>query len=495
MTSLPGQPESCWIAAAPQTRYPAYEESDQADVAIVGGGIVGLTAAYLLANSGLAVTVLEARRIGRGVTGRSTAKITCQHTLIYAHLARTLGIDKARLYAQANIAAVATIIRLAETLPIECDLERKSAYVYALRNNRRGALEREAVLARRFGIDAGVLDRAPLPFETTSALVFANQAQFNPTKYLVGLAAAVRSSGGRIFENTRVSEIKHQRNGWRCTAGRHRLHARAVISATNLPIGTPINFDQLTQPRCHIAIACHAPAGTIEGMFIAADAPSHSLRMGRDADGPLLIVLGPKFPTGHEGNVARRFDELMEWVRMNIPAAGEVAWRWVNEDYNAPGRVPFAGQLERKSPGLYVATGFGGWGISNGTAAAMLIADQIRGVSNPWSTVYAPERRVRKINNGGDSRSIVKSLDAIPAGEGAVIEAGKRKVAVWKSPAGMPHALDAACTHMGCTVTWNNADRTWDCPCHGSMFTCKGDVIHGPATEPMKKARLPATGK
>jgi pimeloyl-ACP methyl ester carboxylesterase len=137
MTLLPGKPESCWTANAPETRYPSYEDSDQADVAIIGGGIVGLTAAYLLANAGLAVTVLEARRIGRGVTGRSTAKITCQHTLIYAHLARTLGIDKARLYAQANLAAVAAIIRLAETLRIECDLERKSAYVYAVRDDRR----------------------------------------------------------------------------------------------------------------------------------------------------------------------------------------------------------------------------------------------------------------------------------------------------------------------------------------------------------------------
>lgn len=495
MRPLPGEPESCWIANAPETRYRSYEDSDHADVAIVGGGIVGLTAAYLLANSGLAVTVLEARRIGRGVTGRSTAKITCQHTLIYAHLARTLGIDKARLYAQANLAAVATIMRLAETLPIECDLERKRAYVYTVRSDRRAALEREAVLARRFGIEAGVLDRAPLPFATTGALVFANQAQFNPTKYLVGLAAAVRTSGARIFENTRVGGIKHDRDGWRCEVGRHRLHARSIISATNLPIGTPIKFDALTQPRCHIAIACRAPAGTIDGMFIAADAPSRSLRMARDAAGPLLIVLGPKFPTGHEGNVARRFEELVQWVRVNIPAAGEVAWRWANEDYDAPGRVPFAGQLERKAPGLYVATGFSGWGISNGTAAAMLIADQIRGIHNPWSAVYAPERRVRKINKGGDSRSIVKSLDAIPVGEGAVIEDGKRKIAVWKSPSGRPHALDAACTHMGCTVTWNNADRTWDCPCHGSMFTRKGDVIHGPATEPLKEASLPATNE
>jgi glycine/D-amino acid oxidase-like deaminating enzyme/nitrite reductase/ring-hydroxylating ferredoxin subunit len=491
MTSLPGQVESCWIASAPETRYPAYTNSDRADVAIVGGGIVGLTAAHLLANSGLAVTVLEARRIGHGVTGRSTAKITCQHTLIYAHLARTLGMEKARLYAHANRTAVETIMHLAETLAIDCDLERRSAYVYTLRGNRRAALEREAALARRLGIDATVLDHVSLPFATTGALEFADQAQFNPAKYLVGLAAAVRSSGGRIFENTRVTGIKHGRDGWRCEVGRQRLRARSIVCATNLPIGTPINFDELTQPRCHIAMAFRAPADTIDGMFIAADAPSHSLRMGHDADGPLLIVLGPKFPTGHEGNVARRFEDLVQWVRVNVPAAGEAAWRWVNEDYDSPERVPFAGQLERKAAGLYVATGFNGWGISNGTAAAMLIADQIRGIRNPWSAVYAPERRVRKINKGGDSRSIVRGLDAIAPGEGAVLERGSRKCAVWKSPTGTLHALDASCTHMGCTVTWNNADRTWDCPCHGSVFTCKGEIIHGPATEPLKKMPAP----
>jgi Rieske Fe-S protein len=218
--------------------------------------------------------------------------------------------------------------------------------------------------------------------------------------------------------------------------------------------------------------------------------------MGRDADGPLLIVLGPKFPTGHEGNVARRFEDLMHWVRVNVPAAGKVAWRWVNEDYESPGRVPFAGELQREAPGLYVATGFNGWGISNGTAAAMLVADQIRGIANPWSAVYAPERRVRKFNKGGDSRSMVRSVDAIAPGEGAVLECGSRKCAVWKSPAGRLHALDASCTHMGCTVTWNNADRTWDCPCHGSVFSCKGEVVHGPATEalkPLRSARTPGS--
>jgi len=226
-------------------------------------------------------------------------------------------------------------------------------------------------------------------------------------------------------------------------------------------------------------------------MHIDIDQPSHSLRMGRDADGALLVVLGPRFATGHDGTVAQRFVDLEQWVRANVPAAGDVAYRWVNEDYDSPDGIPYAGLLGRKAPQLYVATGFNGWGISNGTAAAQLIADQVLGQPNAWAPLYDPERRSRRINEGGDTQSKVSGVEGIRPGEGGVIDYGKKKIAVWKSPRGQVHAFDAACTHKGCTLTWNGALRQWDCPCHGSMFTCKGDVIHGPATDPLKPAKLP----
>jgi len=175
----------------------------------------------------------------------------------------------------------------------------------------------------------------------------------------------------------------------------------------------------------------------------------------------------------------------------HLPAAGEVAYRWVNEDYDSPDGIPYAGQLDRKAPRLYVATGFNGWGISNGTAAARLIADQVLGAANAWATLYDPQRRSRKINDGGDTKSKVSGVEGIRPGEGGVIDYGKKKIAIWKSPRGQVHAFDAACTHKGCTLTWNGALRQWDCPCHGSMFTCKGEVIHGPATDPLKPAKLP----
>jgi len=232
------------------------------------------------------------------------------------------------------------------------------------------------------------------------------------------------------------------------------------------------------------------PDGRLDGVFIDVDQPSHSLRRARDREGELLIVLGPSFTTGSDGDIASRFRKQEAWVRENVQA-GEVVWRWVNEDYDTPDRVPFAGELSRNARRMYVAGGFYGWGISNGTAAAILIADQVQEQANPWRRLYNPTRSAPKnFNAGGESRSFVDTIDEIAPGAGGVIERGDAKLAVWKDDDGNVHALSAACTHMGCTVTWNNADKTWDCPCHGSMFTKQGEVIHGPETKPREPHQL-----
>jgi len=224
-------------------------------------------------------------------------------------------------------------------------------------------------------------------------------------------------------------------------------------------------------------------------MFISIDDPTHSLRTGRDHDGPLLIALGPRFNTGQVGDVAACFRDLEQWVRDHLPV-GDTAWRWVNEDYDTDRRVPF---VSMPKEGFHLATGFNGWGISNGTAAGLLMADRIRGRANPWAPLYDPDRPYPEdFNPGGDTQSRVASIDDIAPGEGGVIERGKQKIAVWKDADGTPHALSASCTHEGCTVTWNNADRTWDCPCHGSMFEADGSVKHGPAVKPLAPVELPS---
>jgi Rieske Fe-S protein len=234
----------------------------------------------------------------------------------------------------------------------------------------------------------------------------------------------------------------------------------------------------------------------IDGMFIGVDMPTHSLRMGRDAQGPLLVALGPKFPTGHDGNVAKRFRDLEYWVRKNIPAVGAARWRWVNEDYDTQDRVPFVGAPAKTYPGYYVATGFNAWGITNGTAAGLLVADLVRGIDNPWTALYDPQRKAAKnINKGGETQSRVTSVNEIAKGEGGVIYRGKNPIAVYRPLKGRPIARSAACTHLGCSITWNNAEKNWNCPCHGSMFTAEGEVIHGPAAEALHPAKLPPAPK
>ncbi len=485
---LNGTAGSCWVGGVLTTDYPRFEGEAEADVVVVGGGIVGLTAAFALREAGKSVILLEARQIGRQVTGRSTAKITTQHGLIYRHLIDTFGMDYASAYAEANSEAADCIRSWIESLRIDCDYAPKSAYLYAMTPGWKDAMESEAEAARSLGFGARVLQSAPLPFPTNAALEFRHQAQFNPARYLAGLASALHLLGGRIFEHSRATGFDHD-GKWRVSTRRGKVSARDVVMATNLPVKSPAGYANRTQPRCHVAMAFRsAGAGTIDGMFLGLDEPTHSIRTGRDAEGPLIVVLGPHFNTGQDGNVAQRFVDLEQWAHAHLPV-GQAAWRWCNEDYDTADRVPFVGQPKSdEAPGFHVATGFNAWGITNGTAAGRMIAMQIAEGAHPWGNLYDATRGAPEdFHQSGETQSCVASVDAIAPGEGGIIERGGEKLAVWRDAQGALHALAAACTHKGCTVTWNNADKTWDCPCHGSIYEADGTVIHGPARKALER--------
>ncbi|HEX5796083.1 MAG TPA: FAD-dependent oxidoreductase, partial [Geminicoccaceae bacterium] len=294
MPEFAARAESFWAASVADdpTRYPALQGVLEVDVAIVGAGIVGLTAALLLQRAGRRVAVLEARQVGRQVTGRSTAKITSQHGLIYHTLETSFGAAGARAYGAANQAGLEQILRLAEELGIACDLERAPAYVYARSGEHLARLEQEAEAAQRLGLPARFTRECPLPFAVAGAVRFDDQAQFNPCTYLLGLAAAVQSSGGAVCEGSRVEAVEHG-EPCRVRAAQGVVTARDVIDATHMPLVSQGKFFAKAYPYAHAMVAARIdPARAPAGMFISADQPTRSVRTARRGERTWLVAVG-----------------------------------------------------------------------------------------------------------------------------------------------------------------------------------------------------------
>ena len=497
--------ESYWVASAEGTSLrPLGGAELRTNVAVVGAGIVGLTAALLLARAGRSVVVLEARRLGRQVTGGSTAKVTTQHGLIYAELAEKHGRDAAALYAESNRAALEWIAALVAERSIDCDFERRAAFVYTAEGPRVADLKREAEAATAAGLTASVVDSPPLPFPAAAALECPAQAQFHPVKYLDALAAELLERGARIFEGTRVVDVDHGRP---CTVATQqgRVLADDVIVATHMPILDRGGFFGRAFPCRHMCIAGRWPEERqLDGMFLSADRPARSFRTAPAADGERrLIAIGEAFPTA-QADEAKALAELEEFAERTLGVT-EVTHRWGNQDYYSADRVPFVGALLPGSARIRVATGFNAWGITTGTAAAMILADDILGRSQPWAALYDSTRLGLK---GGARTLLAKNVDvakswiaervrpeaeadadAIAPGHGAIARVAGTVAAAYRDDAGVLHAFDARCTHLGCQVRFNAAERSWDCHCHGSRFGVDGEVLNGPAVHALRPVR------
>jgi glycine/D-amino acid oxidase-like deaminating enzyme/nitrite reductase/ring-hydroxylating ferredoxin subunit len=488
---------SYWNATAPGASFPALSGTIEADVAIVGGGIVGVTAAAMLKDRGLSVALAEGARIGEGVTGKSTAKITSQHNIAYSVIERKFGADGARLYADANQTGLRTICELATRHRIACDLERQPAFTYTLDENEVSRIEEEVEAARRCGLPASLTRDTGLPFEVTAAMRWDDQAQFHPARYVKGLAAALAGDGCRLFENSRVTDWDPHRIA---TEG-GEVRARHVVMATHLPLGKIGYFFAENYPHMHAVIMGRADSGRVPpGMYLSVETPRHSMRGHRDATGQdWMIFTGPSFTHGDVEAEREGFREIETFARRHFGVEAE--FRWTNEDYTPMDHVPFVGRSSSSGDAYYVATGFNAWGITNGTAAAMLIADMIAGRDNPWLKLF-DATRIKPLASakefasgtaataghliGGYLSRRSHEFDSLGRGEGKVLKIDGHNVAAWRDEEGLVHACSAVCTHMGCLVGWNETDRTWDCPCHGSRFAADGKVIHGPAVMPLE---------
>jgi glycine/D-amino acid oxidase-like deaminating enzyme/nitrite reductase/ring-hydroxylating ferredoxin subunit len=497
---------SFWLETTPETDYPALTDGQSVDVAVVGAGITGVTAAVLLKRAGKTVALLDSRRIVRGATGYTTAKVTAGHGASYSKIRKGFGEDGTRTYAEANEAALERIAQFVDEDGIDCDFERKANYVYAESDEEVAQLRQEAEVERKAGLAVNLVDETPLPFSVSAALRLDNQAQFHPRRYLLALAATIPGDGSHVFENSRVHGVKH---GEPCEVSTEQgtLRARDVVLATHLPILDSGLFFTKAYPHQSYAVA--APIGQApdpEGMYINSGTPTRSIRTLRDGDRLFIQVGGNGHKVGEEEDTPSRYDQLEGFLRRHWPDAGQVRYRWSTEDFMTHDYVPYVGRLRRGTEHLYAATGYSKWGMTNGTAAAMIVADRILGRRNPWAELYDSNRLVRRsglssfvkenasagIRFFADrlSRADRVAVQDLTPGSGAIVRVRGRKTAVYRDEQGTLHALSPVCQHLYCLVDWNPAERTWDCPCHGSRYAGDGRAIEGPTTKDLKRRSL-----
>jgi glycine/D-amino acid oxidase-like deaminating enzyme/nitrite reductase/ring-hydroxylating ferredoxin subunit len=489
---------SYWIDSTEPTSYPPLRDTIEVDVAVVGGGITGLTTAYLLAKEGRTVAVIDSKRIVRGVTGYTTAKLTAGHGVLYAELIERFGERRARIYAESNQRAVDRVREIASELGIDCDLEAMSNYVYGESPEDAERIRREVDAAQLLGLPASFVTETPLPYDVSGAIRLDDQAQFHPRKYLLPLAAAVEGAGGWVFEETMVVDVKDgSPSEVRTRTG--SIRARDTVLASHIPFLDRGLFFAKVHPHRSYAVAARTdPSRIPEGMFLNAGTPTRSVRSIVQDGSRLLLVGGDGHKPGADPDTVRHYDTLERFAREFDPAA-EVTHTWSTQDYMSVDRVPYMGRLTRRSRHVFVATGFGKWGMSNGTVAATILADLVLGRENDWLELYdakrlelrASARRFVTENAKVAGHFVAdrvsppgpRAPEELQPGEGAVVRRGGQLVAISRGDDGTLSAVSAACTHLGCIVAWNPAERSWDCPCHGSRFGADGKVIQGPAID------------
>ena len=493
--------EPYWINSTNKVGYPALEGDISVDVAIVGGGIVGITTAFLLKGKGLKVAIIEANKITHGTTGHTTAKVTSQHGLIYKKIISKYGEEKAKQYAEANEAAIHFIVNIVKEKNIDCDFCFKPAYVYTQSEEYVRKIEKEVEAALKLGIKASYQQSIELPFDIKAAMKFDNQAQFHPLKYLISIAKEIPGDGSHIFESTKVVDVK---DGERCvviTGNGNKVTASKVIIASHFPCydGGGLYFARMYAEKSYV-LGVKVKEKFPEGMYITAEDPGRSLRSQKHEDGEIILVGGEHHKTGSEKHTNIHYENLGKFAKEAFDLQG-ILYRWSTQDYSTVDSIPYIGHLTSKTSNILVATGFKKWGMTNGTAAANILTDLITKGESPWSPVYNPSRfdiiasgaklvsinlEVAETLLGGKLTPAPSNVE-IKNGEAEVANIDGEKVGIYRDEEGKLHIVDITCTHLGCELVWNEAEKTWDCPCHGSRFNYDGNNVEGPAFKPLKR--------
>lgn len=459
----------------------------EAEVAVIGAGLAGILTAYALKCQGKNVVVLEADHIGSGQTGKTTAKITAQHGLIYDKLIRRYGVEKASVYARANKAAIEAFAYIVKEKKIDCDFKRVPAYLYSTEDDSK--LRKEAEAAKKLGIRARFTTETELPFPVKGAVCFEKQAQFHPLKFLKTIAGKLT-----VYEKTRVLFVKGHEIG----TEQGTVRAQQIVFATHYPIVNLPGFYFLRQHQERSYVLALSQVKRPEGIYYGIDPGGISVRSTEQG----LLLGGGGHRTGKNPK-GGAYEKLEEAAQQYYPGFRETG-RWSAQDCMPHDGLPFIGRYSVFRPYWYVATGFQKWGMTSAMLAAIVICDQICGRDNPYERLFKPQRLHLFASLGALLKDVGESVsgllkgffhlpfrtaDSLPEGHGGIVRIGLKRFACYKDERGKLHKISARCPHMGCELEWNPDEMSWDCPCHGSRYDVDGRLLDCPAQK--EKRSLP----
>lgn len=501
-----------------KNKYKELDKDISADVCIVGAGIFGLTCGYYLTKQGYNVVILEKEaEIASKTTGHTTAKITSQHNLIYKYLIDSFGVSEVKHYLYANQEAIENIYQIIKDENINCNFERQDSYVYTNNADELEKIKLENEAVNSIGFNSEFVTSTPLPFDVLGAIKFPNQAECNPIKYACGLADYITKNSGKIYTDSLVKNIQKENNNFIVSCKDYVIRSKYVILASHYPFIDRLGyyFLKMYQSTSYV-IAVDIGDKTFDGMYINSKQPTFSYRFANFSGScgkRLLLVGGADHKTGSKIDLSNAYSILEYEVRKYYPDC-KVLYKWNTEDCITLDKIPYIGEFSHFMPNMYIGTGFNKWGMTSSNVAGNIIVDKILGRENEYENVFKATR-LHPIKNNVELGNMIKettnsfvinkfkvpdadldviednsvmsgskkagNFEEIKNDSGHVLKYNGQTIGIYKDNDGKIFAVNPICTHLGCLLSWNNLDKTWDCPCHGSRFDYKGHQLYNPA--------------
>jgi len=496
--------ESLWMKTEKEIieKHQKLEKDIEADVCIIGGGITGVSTGYYLSKEGKNVVILESEKIAEKTTGNTTAKITSQHDLFYKYLIENFGREYATKYYNANQEAIENIEKIIKKENIECDFERQDSFVFTRTEKEIQNIKDEVKVVKEIGGEAEFVEKInPQIKNVIGAVKFPNQAMFNPRKYIKGLANKILENNGKIYEDSKVYSIKKDVEGYRIYTEKNYVKAKYVVISTHYPV---INFPgfyflKMYQEMSY-AIGIETKHNLFQGMYISKEEPKISLRTAKDKDKEIVIIGGMGHRVGAKIDLQNAYKNLEEIAR-ELYGDAKVLYRWETQDCVTLDKIPYVGEYSGLMKNIYVATGYKKWGMTTSNIAANIIANKILEKNYEYENIFI-STRLRPIKNRWEFGEMLKEttnsliinkfkepeegLKDVKVGEGKIVEIEGEKIGVYRAEDGRTYKIKPICSHLGCELSWNNLEKTWDCPCHGSRFDYMGNQIYGPAIKDLE---------